>query len=120
MIAYGWVINVKTNLAGPVVTLFLTGYTTTGTFSSLNTLIIDINVESPAIAVAASSLIRCHFGASAVTTIVPLIDIIGMGWACTTVAGIWLAISHICGLCFGAVTDGGNEKRPQNEEQTGH
>jgi hypothetical protein len=79
----------------PVITLFLTGYTTTGAFSSLSKLIIDINIESPATAAAASSLIRCHFGAGAVTTSVPLIDIIGLGWACTTVAGIWLAISHM-------------------------
>jgi len=84
----------------PVITLFLTGYTTTGAFSSLSKLIIDINIESPATAAAASSLIRCHFGAGAVTTSVPLIDIIGMGWACTTVAGIWLAISHMLWLVF--------------------
>jgi hypothetical protein len=36
----------------PVITLFLTGYTTTGAFSSLNKLIIDINIESPATAAA--------------------------------------------------------------------
>ncbi|KAH8746727.1 major facilitator superfamily domain-containing protein [Hyaloscypha finlandica] len=84
MIAYEWVMNFKTNLAA----------------RSLSKLIIDINIESPATAAAASSLIRCHFGAGAVTTSVPLIDIIGMGWACTTVAGIWLAISHMLWLVF--------------------
>jgi hypothetical protein len=100
MIAYGWVMNFKTNLAGPVITLFLTGHTATGAFSSLNTLIIDINVESPATAAAASNLIRCPFGAGAVAAAVPLISRIGMGWACTFVAGIWLAISPMLWVVF--------------------
>jgi hypothetical protein len=77
MIAYRWVMNFKTNLAGPVITLFLTRHTTISAFSSLNTLIIDINVESPTTA-AASSLIPCPFGAGAVATAVPLINIIGL------------------------------------------
>jgi hypothetical protein len=100
MIAYGWVMNFKTNLAGPVITLFLTGHTATGAFSSLNTLIVDINVESPATAAAANNLVRCPFGAGAVAAAVPLINKIGMGWACTFVAGVWLVTSPMLWAVF--------------------
>lgn len=93
IIAYGWVMNYKTNLAGPLITLFFTGHTVTGAFSSLNTLVVDINIESPATAVAANNLFRCLFGAGAVAAAVPLIEQGGMGWTCTFVAGIWLAFS---------------------------
>lgn len=85
----------RTNLAGPVVTLFFTGHTVTGAFSSLNTLVVDCNIESPATAVAANNLFRCLFGAGAVAAAVPLIERIGMGWTCTFVAAIWLVFSPL-------------------------
>jgi hypothetical protein len=100
IIAYGWVMNFKANLAGPVITLFLTGHTVTGAFSSLNTLIVDISVEIPATAMAANNLIRCPFGAGAVAAAVPLIERIGMGWACTFVAGIWVGFSPMVWAVF--------------------
>jgi hypothetical protein len=92
---YGWVMDKRTNLAGPVVTLFFTGHAVTGAFSSLNTLIVDCNIESPATAVAANNLFRCLFGAGAVAAAVPLIERIGMGWTCTFVAGLWLVFSPL-------------------------
>jgi len=117
MIAYGWVMNFKTNLAGPVITLFLTGHTATGAFSSLNTLIIDINVESPATAAAANNLVRCPFGAGAVAAAVPLINKIGMGWACTSVAGLWAAITPMLWVVFGSGFRWRQEKRRADKER---
>lgn len=93
IVIYGWVMDNRTNLAGPMITLFFTGHAVTGAFSSLNTLVIDCHIESPATAVAANNLFRCVFGAGAVAAAVPLIDRIGMGWMCTFVAGIWLVFS---------------------------
>jgi MFS family permease len=95
IIIYGWVMDKRTNLTGPVVTLFFTGHTVTGAFNSLNTLVVDCNIESPATAVAANNLFRCLFGAGAVAAAVPLIERIGMGWTCTFVAGIWLVFSPL-------------------------
>lgn len=100
IIAYGWVMNFKTNLAAPLITLFVTGHTVTGAFSSLNTLVVDINIESPATAVAANNLFRCLFGAGAVAAAVPLIEKIGMGWTCTFVSGIWLVFSPMLWVVF--------------------
>jgi MFS family permease len=117
IIAYGWVMNFQTNLAGPVITLFLTGHTTTGAFSSLNTLIIDINVESPATASAANNLVRCPFGAGAVAAAVPLINRIGMGWTCTFVAGIWICFSPMIWAVFMWGHRWREEKRLKNEAQ---
>ena len=118
MIAYGWVMNFKTNLAGPVITLFLTGHTATGAFSSMNTLIIDINVESPATAAAANNLVRCPFGAGAVAAAVPLINRIGMGWACTFVAGIWVATTPMIWMVFRCGFRWRQEKRMRDRERT--
>ncbi|KAL3450489.1 putative MFS transporter [Aspergillus insuetus] len=93
IIAYGWVMQANTSLAAIIVFLFLCGHTTTGAFTSLNTLIVDVNHESPATAVAASNLFRCLMGAGAVAVAKPLIDAVGIGWTGTLVAGIWAVMS---------------------------
>ncbi|KAF8855899.1 MFS general substrate transporter [Acephala macrosclerotiorum] len=85
VLIFGWVMHFRTNLAGPLITLFFTGNTVTGAFSGLNTLVVDINVQTPATAMAASNLFRCLFGAGAVAAAVPLIERIGMGWTGTFV-----------------------------------
>ncbi|KAF7155950.1 hypothetical protein CNMCM6106_007862 [Aspergillus hiratsukae] len=48
LIAYGWVMEYKTALAGPVVMLSFTGHLTSGDFSSLSTLIVDLHRQSHA------------------------------------------------------------------------
>ncbi|RAO64524.1 uncharacterized protein BHQ10_000536 [Talaromyces amestolkiae] len=95
LIAYGWVMQFKTSLAGPMVILFFMSFLTTGAFSSLNTLIIDTNRESPATAVAATNLWRCLTGAGAVAAAGPLIERIGLGWTATFIAFLWLAFSPL-------------------------
>ena len=42
IIGYGWVINEKVSLAGPIVMLFILGYTLIAGFQVLNVLMIDI------------------------------------------------------------------------------
>ena len=83
------------DFAGPVITLFLTGMTGTGAFSCLNTLVIDINIESPAAAVAANNLFRRLFGAGAITAAIPIIDRIGFGWTGALVACILFMFNPI-------------------------
>jgi MFS family permease len=95
IIIYSWVMEYHTNLAEPLISLFLSGHTASGAFRSLSTLVVDINVESPATAVAANNLFRCLFGAGAVAAIVPIINRIGMGWTGTIIAFIWLTVSPI-------------------------
>ncbi|KAJ5618772.1 hypothetical protein N7510_002756 [Penicillium lagena] len=97
ILAYGWVMEYRTPLPGPLVMLFLTGLTTTGAFNTLNTLVVDINYETPATAVAANNLFRCLMGAGATAIVGPLINVIGIGWTGTIIAGVWILFSP--GLC---------------------
>jgi hypothetical protein len=99
IITYGWVMEYKTSLAGPMVILVCTGHLTTGAFSSLNTLVVDIHRQSPATAVAANNLFRCLFGAGAVALATPLINRIGIGWTATFIAFVWVIFS----LCIWAL-----------------
>ncbi|PYH98113.1 MFS general substrate transporter [Aspergillus ellipticus CBS 707.79] len=92
-IAYGWVMVHKTSLAGPVVTLFFGAHFITGAFTALSTLIVDLNRNSPATAVAANNLFRCLLGAGASAVAAPMIDGIGIGWAGTLIALLWVVLS---------------------------
>jgi hypothetical protein len=90
IVGYGWTMEYKTSLAAPLVLLFFMALLTTGSFTSLNVLIVDINREAPATATAASNLARCLLGAGAVAAATPLIDAVGIGWTSTLAAFVWI------------------------------
>ncbi|KAK9357741.1 major facilitator superfamily domain-containing protein [Lipomyces starkeyi] len=83
VVAYGWVMNYKVNLAGPIILLFLMGYSLTAAYQVLNILMVDIYPGKPATATAASNLVRCELGALASAVIVPMSNAMGRGWAYT-------------------------------------
>lgn len=95
IVGYGWVMHYRTALAGPLVMLFFTGHLTTGAFTALSTLVVDVHRHRPATAVAANNLVRCLLGAGAAAVGTPLIDCIGLGWAATFVAGVWAVFSPV-------------------------
>ncbi|KAB8261258.1 major facilitator superfamily domain-containing protein [Aspergillus pseudonomiae] len=93
LLAYGWVMRYQTHLAVPLVLLFFSGHLTTGAFSTLSTLIVDIHRQSAATAVAANNLFRCLLAAGATAFATPLIDRIGIGWTTTFIVGVWFVFS---------------------------
>ena len=93
IVAYSWVMEYKTSLVGPLIMLFFVGHLVTGAFTSLSTLIVDMNKDAPATAVAANNLFRCLMGAGAAAIANPLIDRIGIGWTGTFIALLWFAFS---------------------------
>jgi MFS family permease len=92
ILTFGWVMNFKTHLAGPLVPLFFIGFCCTGSFTILSTLIVDLFPEKPGTATAASNLTRCWIGAGATALVVPMIRAIGNGWTFTFVAALWIAL----------------------------
>ncbi len=77
VICYGWVLQAETNLAGPLVLLFVIGLCVTGSFSILNTLLVDLYPEAPATAVAANNLVRCLLGAAGTAFIESMLSAMG-------------------------------------------
>ncbi|KAK9370594.1 major facilitator superfamily domain-containing protein [Lipomyces kononenkoae] len=93
VVSYGWVMDHKVSLAGPVILLFLMGYSLTGAFQVLNILMVDIYPGKPATATAANNLFRCELGAAASAAIVPMSNAMGNGWAYTLLALLFVAAS---------------------------
>ena len=100
MIAYGWVLSRKVNLAAPVILLFICGYTLNATSQVLNALMVDLWPSRTAAATAAGNLFRCELGAAASAAIRPMSEAMGTGFAYTTLAliavvgsaGLWLTM----------------------------
>ncbi|KAF5251068.1 hypothetical protein FANTH_3830 [Fusarium anthophilum] len=88
LLGYGWTLNKPTHLAGPMVFLFVIGYTTTAVAQALNALMVDLFPRDAATASAANNLIRCRLGAA----IQPMTDAVNPGWAYTVCAGFLLTI----------------------------
>ncbi|KAK9462026.1 major facilitator superfamily domain-containing protein [Lipomyces oligophaga] len=95
IIMYGWIMKFKTNLAGPVISLFLVGLTISGSLTVLNTLLLDTSRSNPATAIASANLFRCSFSAGAAAVATPLINSINIGWTATLVGFIWILFSPL-------------------------
>ncbi|KAL9089240.1 MAG: hypothetical protein Q9165_005808 [Trypethelium subeluteriae] len=93
--AYGWCVQKKVNVAGPIVLLFFQGYTLVTGFQSLSVLIVDLNRTSAATATAANNLVRCLLGAGASAVVNPLTEAVGYGWTCTIAALLWLGFTPL-------------------------
>lgn len=91
---YGWMMDHKISLAGPVIMLFIFGYCMIASSQCLNILMVDIYPGKPATATAANNVTRCLLGAGASAAIVPMSDAMGNGWAYTILAIIF-ALSTI-------------------------
>lgn len=102
VIAYGWVLGHKVNLAAPIILLFICGWTLNATSQVLNALMVDIWPGRSASATAANNLFRCELGAASSAAISPMSEAMGPGWAYTTLALIavaaspcfWLMMTH--------------------------
>lgn len=100
MLAYGWVIDFHTNLAGPLIMLGIIGYTLIAGFQVMAILMVDNYRDIPATAMAANNLVRCELGAAATAIVVPMINAIGRGWTYTFASLLWIAFSPVLWLLF--------------------
>ncbi|KAI9704058.1 MAG: hypothetical protein M1820_005680 [Bogoriella megaspora] len=94
-VAYGWCVQARTHVSGPIILLLVLGYALVAGFQSLSVLIVDLNRSKPATASAANNLVRCLFGAGASAVVNPLTEAIGYGWTCVIAAGIWVAFTPL-------------------------
>jgi hypothetical protein len=117
IIAYEWVLHASVSLAGPLILLYFVGFSATGAFTTLNTLIIDLYLESPGTAAAASNWVRCLIGAGVVAIVGPLLSAVGMGWVGVIVAFIWVCASPLLWVVYKWGPRWREEKRSREERK---
>ncbi|KAH7323207.1 major facilitator superfamily transporter [Stachybotrys elegans] len=94
--AYGWTIQRHLHVSVPLVLQTFVGFSTTGLFVALGTLLTDLNTDRSSTAAASANLIRCALSAGALAGLQPLMDHVGIGW-CFTLFGM------LGGLCAPAI-----------------
>ncbi|KAF2092006.1 chloramphenicol resistance protein [Saccharata proteae CBS 121410] len=95
ILCYGWVMQIHTNLAAPLILFFIMGLTLTGAFNVMNVLLVDLYPGSPATATAANNLVRCLVGAVGSAVIIRIIQAWGAGWCFTFHAALVAGFSPI-------------------------
>lgn len=95
LLCYGWVMQVETSLAAPLILMFIMGLTFTGAFNAMSVMLVDLYPLSPATATAANNLVRCLMGAGATAVIIYMVEAMGRGWCFTFIAGIVALLSPI-------------------------
>ncbi|KAK5055829.1 hypothetical protein LTR69_008204 [Exophiala sideris] len=118
VIAYGWMLNFKVHIAGPIVMLVIIGYTTLAGFNTLSVLLIDLYRPRAAAASAAANLVRCLLGAGMTAVVNPMIIAMGLGWCFTFTALVQLATLPLLWVCM---KDGvkWRERKAAKEEDRG-
>ncbi|KAJ7671742.1 major facilitator superfamily domain-containing protein [Mycena rosella] len=86
-IGYGWCIDRRTNIAGPLILLFGVGLVVIAAMNSTQTLMLDLIPQNGSIT-ACNNLVRCSLGAALVSAIQPLLDALGTGYAYLLLGGI--------------------------------
>nr|POE99461.1 itaconate transport protein [Quercus suber] len=83
IIGFGWMIQYKVNLAGPLIFLFVIGFCVSASLNTVSVLLVDLYSGRAGTATAANNLVRCFLGAGATSGVIPLINKIGIGWTTT-------------------------------------
>lgn len=94
-IGFGWTVQYKTNLAGPLILLFVIGFCLSATMNAIAVLVVDIYPSKAGTATAANNLLRCWLGAGATGFVVPMINAMGIGWTGTFFALVVVAFSPV-------------------------
>ena len=83
IIGFGWMVQFKVNLSGPLILLFAIGFCVSASLNTVSVLLVDIYPGKAGTATAANNLVRCWLGAGATSGVVPLMNKIGIGWTTT-------------------------------------
>lgn len=88
VIGFGWAVDQGVHISVPIICTFVLGWSTTSIQSIVTTFMVDVFPDRSASAVAALNLARCLMGAGGISGILPLVNVIGVGWAYTIVTAI--------------------------------
>ncbi|KAJ7718296.1 MFS general substrate transporter [Mycena maculata] len=87
-VGYGWCIDRRINIAGPLVLLVVVGLVGIALINSISTLMVDLMPTQSSAIIACNNLIRCSLGAGLVSAIEPLLDALGTGYTYLLLGGV--------------------------------
>ncbi|KAJ6594680.1 MFS general substrate transporter [Mycena capillaripes] len=92
---YGWCIERRVNLAGPLIFLIGVGFFSMTLMNATQTLILDLVPNQGSSVTACNNLVRCALSATMVAVIQLILTPLGAGWTYVILAGICVAASPL-------------------------
>lgn len=95
ILVFGWTIHYsdRVHIAIPIVTTFITGWTSVSTQSIVSTYMVDIFPDRSAAATASLNLSRCCLAAAGTSAVLPMINGVGVGVAFSICVAIMVVAS---------------------------
>ncbi|KAF2461480.1 chloramphenicol resistance protein [Lineolata rhizophorae] len=93
LLCYGWALDQRSPLPGPLVLLFFMGVAMIIGMNSLGVLLVDLFPHNASTVSSATNLCRCVFGAVATAVIDPMIKAMGLGWCYTLISLVAFAMT---------------------------
>lgn len=87
---YGWCIENKVNIAGPLILQFLVGYVAIAVMNSTQTLMVDLFPSQGASITACNNLVRCSLSAILVAVLDLILRSVGVAWTYVLLGGLSL------------------------------
>ncbi|OCH86051.1 MFS general substrate transporter [Obba rivulosa] len=94
-IGYGWCLDAGVSIAGPLILLFILGWSVVAIMNIITTVLVDLAPESSSSITACNNLVRCTFGAACVSVINIILTAIGTGWTYVLLSGLCIAVFPI-------------------------
>ena len=95
IIGFAWTLQSRTNLAGPLILLFVIAFCLSASLNCVATLMLDLYPGKAGTVTASNNLLRCLMGAAATAAVVPMINGIGIGWSVSIFAFLNLAATPL-------------------------
>ncbi|KAI0697552.1 MFS general substrate transporter [Cytidiella melzeri] len=94
-VAYGWCLDKKVNIAGPIMLQIVIGYTIIIIMNAIQTLLVDLLPTQSSSVTACNNIVRCSFGAACVSVIALIIQAIGIGWTYVLLSGLCVLVTPL-------------------------
>ncbi|KAI0778343.1 MFS general substrate transporter [Trametes elegans] len=94
-IGYGWCLQAKVNIAGPLILQIAIGWTCVSIMNCAQTLLVDLAPTHGSAITACNNLVRCSLGAVCVSVIDLMLKALGTGWTYVLLSGICVVFSPI-------------------------
>ncbi|KAI4528963.1 MFS general substrate transporter [Schizophyllum commune Loenen D] len=98
-IGFGWCLEAKVNIAGPLIFLFFIGTFVVMIMNMVQTLLADLMPRNGAAMTACNNLLRCVIAAALVSVIQLLLDALGPGWTYVLLGGVCTVLFIPC-ICY--------------------
>ncbi|KAJ6520289.1 MFS general substrate transporter [Mycena sanguinolenta] len=92
ILIFGWTVNPHINIAVSVAAMFVVGWLDACIVAIYSTFMVDLFENQASMSSASSIVVRCLLGAVGTSTIQPMIEAMGTGWAFTALTGIGLLV----------------------------